>query len=51
MTLSLGVAAFPHHGLNGNALLRVADAALYRAKRSGRNKVVVAEGARESAKQ
>ncbi len=48
LTLSLGVAAFPQHGLNGRAVLRVADAALYRAKQSGRNKVVVAEGARKS---
>jgi diguanylate cyclase (GGDEF)-like protein len=50
LTLSLGVAAFPGHGLNGSALLRVADEALYRAKQSGRNKVVVAGVARESAK-
>jgi diguanylate cyclase (GGDEF)-like protein len=51
LTLSLGVAAFPHHGVNGNALLRAADEALYRAKQSGRNKVVVAGRARESAKE
>jgi diguanylate cyclase (GGDEF)-like protein len=51
LTLSLGVAAFPRHGSNGSAVLRVADAALYRAKQSGRNKVVVAEGARESVKE
>lgn len=42
VTASLGVAVFPHHGGNGNALLQVADTALYRAKALGRNQVVVA---------
>ncbi|MFZ5995872.1 MAG: diguanylate cyclase [Nitrospirota bacterium] len=41
VTLSLGVAVFPLHGDNGEALLRAADAALYRAKAEGRDKVVV----------
>lgn len=35
-TASLGVAAFPQHGASGEALLRAADAALYRAKQNGR---------------
>ena len=35
-TLSLGVAAFPDHGAAGEAVLRSADAALYRAKQNGR---------------
>ena len=35
-TLSLGVAAFPEHGTAGEAVLRSADAALYRAKQNGR---------------
>jgi len=42
-TLSLGVAAFPEHGETGEALLKAADDALYRAKREGRDRVMVAE--------
>ena len=40
----MGVAAFPEHGEVGGALLRAADAALYRAKREGRDQVVLADG-------
>jgi len=43
VTLSLGVSFFPGHGTSGPAVLRAADAALYRAKREGRDRVVVAE--------
>lgn len=42
VTMSLGVALFPMHGSTGQAVLEAADAALYRAKREGRNRVVVA---------
>jgi diguanylate cyclase (GGDEF)-like protein len=42
ITISIGVAAFPEHGPTGHALLRIADAALYRAKESGRNRVLSA---------
>ena len=41
-TLSLGVAAYPDHGLTRVVLLQAADDALYRAKNEGRNRVVVA---------
>jgi diguanylate cyclase (GGDEF)-like protein len=41
-TLSLGVAAFPAHGTSGEALLRGADAALYRAKQNGRARAELA---------
>lgn len=46
-TLSIGTAVWPEHGRDGDALIRAADAALYRAKRAGRNRVEVAgpEGA------
>jgi len=43
ITLSLGVAIYPEHGRNMDSLLRAADAALYRAKQEGRDRVVVAE--------
>jgi diguanylate cyclase (GGDEF)-like protein len=41
VTISLGVAAFPDHGATPTAILKSADAALYRAKTEGRNRVVV----------
>ena len=41
ITLSLGVAVFPDHGVTGEAILQLADAALYRAKQAGRNRVVI----------
>ncbi|GAB3316747.1 diguanylate cyclase [Luteimonas notoginsengisoli] len=37
VTVSIGVASFPADGNTPDALLRVADAALYRAKHNGRN--------------
>ena len=42
ITLSIGIATFPDHADSGQAVLRLADAALYRAKQAGRNRVVVA---------
>lgn len=43
ITLSLGVAAFPQHGSTSEAVLKAADVALYKAKQSGRNRVMKAE--------
>ena len=43
ITLSLGIAIYPEHGRTMEAVLRAADAALYRAKQEGRDRVVIAE--------
>ena len=42
LTISMGVACFPLHANSQNSLYTAADKALYRAKRSGRNRVCVA---------
>jgi len=43
LTVSVGVAGLPSHGTTAKELLEAADAALYRAKKEGRVRVVVAE--------
>jgi diguanylate cyclase (GGDEF)-like protein len=43
ITVSIGVAALPEHGTSPTELLEAADAALYRAKREGRDRVVNAD--------
>jgi diguanylate cyclase (GGDEF)-like protein len=43
ISLSFGVAAFPDHGASAEAVLHAADAALRRAKQTGRDRVVVLE--------
>ena len=48
VSISVGVSAFPAHGSSADLLIRAADAALYEAKRSGRNRVVVAGQGAES---
>ena len=47
LSASLGVAVFPHHGDTAEELIRAADEALYKAKESGRNRVVLAPTAPE----
>ena len=41
ITLSIGIGMVPDHAERGHAALRVADAALYRAKQEGRDRVVM----------
>ncbi|MDP3182015.1 MAG: PAS domain S-box protein [Desulfobaccales bacterium] len=43
VTISAGVAVFPGHGESADVLIRAADAALYQAKREGRDRVVAAD--------
>jgi diguanylate cyclase (GGDEF)-like protein len=43
ITVSVGVAELPQHGTSSKELLEAADAALYRAKRAGRDRVIVAD--------
>jgi diguanylate cyclase (GGDEF)-like protein len=43
VTVSIGVAVFPDHASTADRLERLADAALYTAKRHGRNRVELAE--------
>jgi diguanylate cyclase (GGDEF)-like protein len=42
VTISVGVAAFPQHGMSPKDLMAAADAALYQAKRGGRDRVELA---------
>ena len=45
ITVSMGLAHYPFHGQNSQALLQAADHALYRAKESGRDRIEIASGA------
>jgi len=42
LTASVGVGLFPEHGCDPESLQRAADAALYQAKREGKNRTIVA---------
>ncbi|MDA8122437.1 MAG: GGDEF domain-containing protein [Deltaproteobacteria bacterium] len=43
VTISIGVASYPEHGVELESLLKAADDALYLAKKEGKNRVVLAE--------
>ena len=49
LSASFGVAVYPDHGIEASALLRSADAAMYRAKRAGGNRHVLAASGRSTA--
>jgi len=49
VTVSVGVAVYPDHGISGTELVRTADAALYQAKEAGRDGYWVATAAPTSA--
>lgn len=42
VTVSAGIGLYPDHGVDAAAVIAAADAALYRAKRNGRNQVLAA---------
>jgi diguanylate cyclase (GGDEF)-like protein/PAS domain S-box-containing protein len=42
LTISVGVAVFPEHGASPKELMAAADAALYEAKRNGRDQIAIA---------
>jgi len=48
ITVSIGVASYPDAGEDIEGVIREADAALYRCKRSGRNRVALARADRQS---
>jgi diguanylate cyclase (GGDEF)-like protein len=43
LSISVGIATLPEHGVDGASLIHAADLALYRAKREGRDRVVIAD--------
>ena len=42
VTVSIGVSSYPEHGVEIESLIQAADDAMYRAKRAGKNRVIVA---------
>ena len=51
ISVSLGIALFPDHADGPDSLIRAADEALYEAKRSGRDRVVMSPAGRRTARE
>ena len=51
VTISVGTASYPENGEDTESIIRSADAALYEAKESGRNQIIVAGGSKKKKKQ
>jgi diguanylate cyclase (GGDEF)-like protein len=49
ITVSIGVSTYPNDAIDAHGLVRAADKALYEAKGSGKNRIVVAVGKPEKA--
>ena len=47
VTASFGVASFPEHGQTMDSLIGAVDAAMYQAKETGRNRIVVSSAHEE----
>lgn len=43
ISVSIGIAIYPQHGEDPQRLIKIADEAMYQAKRAGRNRVVLAQ--------
>jgi diguanylate cyclase (GGDEF)-like protein len=43
ISVSIGMAVFPQHGSSAEAVTMAADAALYQAKNSGRDRLIIAQ--------
>jgi diguanylate cyclase (GGDEF)-like protein len=46
VTVSIGVASYPEHAVDLEGLIRAADEAMYAAKRTGKNRIVVCDRSR-----
>jgi diguanylate cyclase (GGDEF)-like protein len=47
VTLTVGIAMYPNHGVDMAGLVRAADEAMYKAKREGGDRVKVAQALNE----